>query len=147
MLKPPLFGDCHGGIHRGMGRRVEEDELCGAKPQDVEHSGAHRIGFRQRGRDQCVDLAEPAQHGGDHQPDETAVARFQRVQPLMRVERIIERDLLPQHRFEQVEGGAARGEGGIGHAARFSARKGACRIGKAVTLQSARHHSHEDQAS
>ena len=109
MLKPALFRDGDGGIDGGMGRCVEEDELSGAEPQDVEHSGPDRVGFRQRLGDQRVDLAEPAQHGGDHQPHEAAVARFKRVKPLVRFERVIERDLLAQHRFEQVEGGAARG--------------------------------------
>jgi hypothetical protein len=62
--------------------------------------------------DQRVDLAEAAQHGGDEQPGEGAVACRQRRHVDIVLDRVVERTFPPKNGTDQIDGDAAgrRGE-------------------------------------
>ena len=93
------------GRDRGMRRRAQEQQLRDAEPQHVvDDRGARRQRRVEAIADQRVDLAEPAQHGGDEQPGEGAVAHRQIADHRMVLDRVVERPLAAQHRADQVEG-------------------------------------------
>ena len=105
-------GERDRAVDRGVRRRVEEQELAGAEPEDQPHDA--RLGRQRLGQavvDRRVDLAQTAQRGGDQQPREGAVARIQPRQPGMVGDRVVERPALRQHGIEQIE---RRGTGGCG---------------------------------
>ena len=59
--------------------------------------------------DQVVKLAEPAQHGRHQQPRERPVAPFQRRQPRVIDQGIVQRAPAPQHRVQKLKRDRARG--------------------------------------
>ena len=87
-----------------MRRRVQEQQLGDAEPQDVVHCAARGgSGVARQCADQRVDLAEPPQHRRDQQPRESPVAQRQLRHRGSVVDRIVERALAPQDRPDQVE--------------------------------------------
>ena len=100
-------GQRHGLGHRGVRRGVEEQELRGAEPEQVVH--ADGLGARTHEPvEQSVDLAEPAQHGGDQQAGERPVPRVEKGKRRVPGERLVQRARLAQHPVEHVQRDQAR---------------------------------------
>ena len=68
----------HGAIHRGVGGRVQEQQLHGAEPQDVALGRRQTVGLLDALGEGIVDLAQAAQRRQHQQAREGAVASFQR---------------------------------------------------------------------
>ncbi len=103
-------GQAHRGRHRGVRRRVEQQQPRRAEPQHVPHRLWRRAG--QERLEHGIERAEPAQHRGGEPVRRGPVARLGPAGPL---QTLIERAAAVQHRAEQVEGNLA---GGVGRVAR-----------------------------
>ena len=100
-----------------MAGRFQEQQLRRAEAKRV----AYRFGVaRQRlvetGGERGVDLAQAPEHGGDQAAGEGAVARPQRAERGIVLDRLVERPPPPPNGVPQTPGrGAGRKSGGGGH--------------------------------
>ncbi len=102
------LGEVDSGRHRGVGRGAQEQQLRDAEAQHVVHDGRPRRQRRIEAMgDQRIDLAETAQHRGDQQPGEGAVARRQRRHIDIVLDGVVERTLPSKDGTDQIDGHAA----------------------------------------